>query len=743
MLYFFWFFFFVLAITMAILGLSPNFWSKQKHQFKSFFERFKFTLSEYLQRFFSFILGYFQKLRQFKSSIKRFIDTLLEYLQRFFLFIKGRKTPIIISFSVILILSLGISIFYHKSNKNTQNLIVFICQFAGALSLAFLFSKDIKRIDDYPISKALLGQIGVSIALIPFIFGIHADIFGDHDRQEGGEYNWFNLADIIKFPIDQLAYIDSPKPTTIQLASSKSDTATLNLIVLDNTMSGKDPERLKPKLDALKSYLTQSLGIPKDTINKRTLGQLIFLTTLDSFYPIASSNSKSKTIVSSLIYNGDNKNGEIVFVDSIKNERYLYETLEKLKPKSNTNTSYATIFKKIDSTLEKNEYKKVNLTLIGDFLDEVEDEDFKFKNFRTVLDTFPRNKIKFIQRFILKPNLKRNQTSDCECKEAEINKRIEFTERIIDEYFRDITIRDERVEALNLTAFANQINPIDHINNFTANTEMDELTDDYRLIYLYRPYTQFAKRNRSIVTLNIDNSITPKVDSIILHLKCDEPGINTFCNIVNNNKKIILFTNQPKSIRVDDIDSLELPSYNADIHSKMRIEFYQPSKTQKAVYRLDVKERLSPTSSIILLFLYNMLYGASLLFIYIYVLQNTDGRDISLWILPIILFVTVIFFISTSQEGLLFKPYLSSLCPKSVLSLTPSDLGKILIFFGIVTPFIINCLLLVNPENTKQTDCETNVQGSLFKVKPCYVGVTYLVLIFLSMFLYWRVLVRN
>jgi len=148
-----------------------------------------------------------------------------------------------------------------------------------------------------------------SLVLIGLIFGIHSDILSSHDKyniHHNKPYDWFNINDILKFPVDQYAINSKEGKIPISLIDSDSLYPDRNqtrkiLIVLDKTVSTEvDKNKTDKNHLKLQNYLEENITFYKGYDYKSLeITDLMLLVALNKIH-----DSSIKTEVHLLFYYG-------------------------------------------------------------------------------------------------------------------------------------------------------------------------------------------------------------------------------------------------------------------------------------------------------------------------------------------------------------------------------------------------------------------------------------------------------
>ncbi|MCU0468313.1 MAG: hypothetical protein MUF58_06905 [Arcicella sp.] len=439
-----------------------------------------------------------------------------------------------------------------------------------------------------------LSLLSISLLFIAFLYGFHSDVFSIHDRSlsQQNSYNWFNLKDVYKFPIDQLRLNKERTPFANSPISynSQNEDALAHLILFDVTRSCKETDLYK---NVFKISKQESNGIIQTqcfTFEEGLdhFGQLLFIKTIDKTFQLPNGS-----YVCTGLYNGQSKckmfeNGFTV-IDKTKTCEFIeqrgLETSKILSQKAEKQvTDYCQLVSDIknrllsEPQLKKTKGVKTVLTIVGDFYNDNTDFEILGDSLLKL-----RNSLKISQiNLIIIPNGMQNSEGN--------------VQKTIDKFklnFGDI-LNFTELKAIDLVG--ERLELFDSITSFTQVSEKSS-------IVLYNPYSVFNRDEKAVGRITFDSLEAGQ--NVYLCLKSDNIYSEAPYSCLFNGKKV--FYDRPFTEKNLITNTLEISGLNSERHN-LYLEYHKPNSNFKLKVPIVIRERLSETSSLSLIFFYSILY---------------------------------------------------------------------------------------------------------------------------------------
>lgn len=199
-----------------------------------------------------------------------------------------------------------------------------------------LFSEIASKIYPMPL---LGGIIGTCLLFIAFIISFHSNVFTDNDKYSEGKefsgarrngYDWLSLADVYKFPINQLL-LDSyfVQENTLDFAEKSKDSTNYHLVIVDKTRSTTEDKNTALLLMNAKILL-------RDKIKRVSPSSAYLLDKLNTFADIlaiaavvdALEQGRPRIVVG--LYHGRNM-GNKTFIDNISYKRSFEDESDNIE----------------------------------------------------------------------------------------------------------------------------------------------------------------------------------------------------------------------------------------------------------------------------------------------------------------------------------------------------------------------------------------------------------------------------
>jgi hypothetical protein len=466
----------------------------------------------------------------------------------------------------------------------------------------------IYKISKHPYPKFTSGFALLLLALIAFIFGIHADIFSSYDKLNNKlsqSYDWFDPADIVRFPIEQYQINRRYFPKNeINLDSSVSNRYDRKFtIVIDKTKSTESnsfAKRISQKLkSSLQTELQSSVSQNQLELQSLMVEDLFVLTAMKQL----SQNSNSKTILEVIYYLGDGSIQSPYDVDIPLTKNNLCESVQKylsfysqkiLNAPKGRYTNFNEIIKALTQSnfLGDNQTIFSNLYFLSDFEHE-EESGSSFAELNESLHSFNNSKsISVSQINLLKIKGKSNSPD-------KVNTTLNlFRQNFNHLYFYEFSEEQTYFEE----------NPVQAISSIFSSTKPDSKQQPIYLYYLWNDtltHSDFQGR----LTLNTADF---KGSNVILGLR-DKVEVNSNANytgyILLNGLKTKVFPFTSAEFFFENNKSFQV-TFNTDSKDNKNyyIELSQPGNTFKVSEPLILREVLPATSCVYLIYLYAFLF---------------------------------------------------------------------------------------------------------------------------------------
>ncbi|MDX2000892.1 MAG: hypothetical protein SFW35_00540 [Chitinophagales bacterium] len=467
----------------------------------------------------------------------------------------------------------------------------------------------IYKISKHPFPKFTGAFALVLLAIIAFIFGIHADIYSSYDRLNNNlskSYNWFNPADIVRFPVEQYLINQRKFPENqINLDSCFSNNYDRKYtIVIDKTPSIEPSaftEEISAKLKTnLKAELQGSISQNPLNLDSLKIEDLFVLTAMKQL----AIDTSSKAMIEVLYYLGDSTFLSPYDVDIIITKQVLCESIKTfleffdnkiLGSKKGKYTNFNALVKE----LKKPKWMGVNnrnifsnLFIISDFEHE-EESGATFAELNDNLHSFNNaGDITVKQINLIKVKGKDNKSD-----------KVNTTLNLIRQNFNHLYFFEFNEEK---TYF--EQNPIQAISSVFSSTTYDTKEQQ---AYFYYLWDEMLSRYDFMteVTLIASSTTTP---NILIGLR-DKVEPNSYDNysgymLLNGLKtKIYPFTSTLMPLDNHKPIKINLTTDNT-YNTNYSIELSKPGSTFKVSKPIILREVLPATSCIYLVYLYALFF---------------------------------------------------------------------------------------------------------------------------------------
>lgn len=272
----------------------------------------------------------------------------------------------------------------------------------GCLILFFRLSV-IVDIVKHSFIKFLSGVILLLIALIAFMFGIHADIYSSYDKlntQLHSSFNWFDPIDIIKFPTEQYGINHGKFPdytVNVNCNDRINPQTTKYTFVIDKSLSTEKSDLTKSLVKSYVDVLSKNLG---EECSKRKVDfsnlELEDLLLCMALYSISNDVYKDSVQVDLMYYLGNQNYYTPCRIDNIeinqKNscstilnlidtiQTVVYPKVKKIPPTHKTDLAYVASVLNQHSWLQRDKNYYNSVFFISDF----EHEELSGSSFYTL-----------------------------------------------------------------------------------------------------------------------------------------------------------------------------------------------------------------------------------------------------------------------------------------------------------------------------------------------------------------------
>jgi hypothetical protein len=458
-----------------------------------------------------------------------------------------------------------------------------------------------------------LALIGISMLFIVPLYTFHSDVFSTHDRSlsQQNSYSWLNLNDVYKFPIDQLKLDEenySFQNPPISYPRQNVDSLA-HLILFDATKSGKETDEYKKKIRssivASNKMLKAECNEYADTLNH--FGELLFVKTILKTSKLPHTHIKAGIYYGSddckiiedkfKIINGDNvcdyvkkavKETNTIFLQDIKDQKTDYCQL------------VCDIKERLLSINQTSDFvrQKIALTLIGDFYDEKGDFDKLGKSLNEL-----RNENKNLNQInlLVIPNIEKKSKGRVD---STIDKFKIIFGKILN--YTELKATDLEDEGLKL---------FDPITSFT------QLTTE--TIILYNPYNLFNREEKAVGKITFED-IGENLD-VYLCLKSDDNIDKSYSYFFNGDR---MGLNTPYIKKNQKNNIIEITNVNSVKQHNVYLEYHNLKENFKLKIPIIIRDRLSRTISLSLIFFYSILFTCAFIMCLTFILitKKVAGR---------------------------------------------------------------------------------------------------------------------
>ncbi|GHV08464.1 hypothetical protein FACS1894160_2810 [Bacteroidia bacterium] len=450
----------------------------------------------------------------------------------------------------------------------------------------------------------------VLLAIIAFFFSIHSSILSQHDDKKDGLF-WFNVWNIINFPIEQLEYNDNNYLNEIEI-HEKNGTIPKFIFVIDKTLStkGKIDSNIEKYINSIKDDLkdTKSACKPMDVNNslidmllsENRPSDLLLVGCINQLHKLYGDNIKYEV----LVYYGKEKNTEKQ-IDILPSEKptdgfcsFLQEYKKIKRADNNHNTNFNKIVSELDNASYISKSDTAIVTVISDFFHEEETESFYTLD-KSVYNLSKRN-ISHLNLIQLYGNEKNEIAA------------IEKTINLFEKYFKHIYLyKYEQRTILNEKQ--------DDFSCYLSSIMQTSQQADNVKIKFYYPFMQgiFSEANKCEIkfpagkyTLNIRNESTGKKTN----------NINITIKNKKTNSHFLLTDEHPIVERLGDDDATyELIMNTENIPHNCFLEISSETNRNKTQYPLVFKELVPKTICYVLILIYiwaGLLFAACMWFLW-------------------------------------------------------------------------------------------------------------------------------
>lgn len=472
--------------------------------------------------------------------------------------------------------------------------------------------------DCYPM-PLLAGTIGGSLLLIAFVISFHSNVFTENDRYnivkseervKGNGYNWIDLVDVYRFPLDQIVHESYfHKVNHFDFSPKLEPTQNYHLIVVDKTTSTFESGYTKKLLISAKKLL-------KDEVEKTSPESGRTLDNLKSFADIIAISCAIDAIVQGKsqvkigFYRGrDSEGNDTRYMDYIVYDpihetldsfikKYYSESIRKSAPQHHSD--FTQLFEHIANNglaLRNDQKMDVILTVISDFVDDY--PLYEKKNLINQLYSISNVKLKQLNSFVL------TGTNPISMEGTHIDHEVLNSVKGVFAQISWLEVcnekelcEDTKNRLINIVTNPNR--PLGNEQEISALASFDS------------PYNLRTGK----ATIHLMNKDTLCQDPVTICLKPTNIGTEEVVERVGiGDENIPLILNEYKTLPFKDgkVD-LVFPKQLSK-SDEYYLNIYSIKHKKKITTPLVFREQLTTTSSIMLVFLYSLLYSAAIAFL--------------------------------------------------------------------------------------------------------------------------------
>ncbi|WP_167289299.1 hypothetical protein [Paraflavitalea devenefica] len=517
-------------------------------------------------------------------------------------------------------------------------------------------------------------------AVICFVFGIHSSVFSSYDifnsREIDSGYDWFNSFDVIRFPFDQLTIASQFSPESHLPVSAKYDNTLIGhyYFVVDKSGSMALDSVSVKKFASLKEILLDSIKnnkfSPKNDVcfNNLEIEDCILVSLVLSLYHAPNQYPKSFTID---FYLGKDSTvsltDEELKTDTLTFSKFLGLYCTK-KPKINKKSESSDFTSICSRMMKKNILDPARshmVTIVSDFKHEVAAS-------RKTLSELGYSIDRLNEKHVYQLNIVKVNGFAVNMTEADptINRFRQLSDKTNYYELDDLYIKSE--------------NPFEFIRSVTYPVVEDTLSS----IIFYYPCKQGGFNSNSVTKVMFD-SIAKPLDLYIGVKEQDiyMPDESVYLRATEYNYLAKLSRPMKVPVYPDIPLVLEFP-HGDKICGEYYMEVYGNFIGKRIKIPIMFKEVLPPTSSIVLVFLYFLLFTCGYL-MFFYLLQRfkemklyTNDVKVSFYILLLVLSAALFLVYFVEYIWFTYK----------VLSLNRSFIKIFLVFLFLFIVFLVGLL---------------------------------------------------
>lgn len=425
--------------------------------------------------------------------------------------------------------------------------------------------------------------LSFSIVLISFMFGLHGETIAAYDKCEDkndGRFKWYNLQDVLQFPMDQLRLKEEVPLECIDFKGLEDTTNICHIVLVDKTKSVTDSDSLIN--DQLRQPISQAFSVDYFGINTPTV-DLVAPFIISCVYNNVQNNSNEALCV--FMYDGI-KNDFInvrndyryTFQASLLSQSHFFETYVKALDSCRRNTErkvtqQRTSINKMMAILEK-KLKEVGGLKRNPDKGHAPFQKYKISIISDFINTNPQEKITPISKLMRIDELKTYTLAGSDKQNSS--------------YTADMGVRDlvgdfgnfkgnENIDFTNVRKFQDFCNNL-KFSHFKKYNKVGDKTINFHF-----PYNSYNSNRASVIKIGISDLFEKEVDTgssryFIKISDLDDPESTKIYHVGKENSlgKVSEETAHIGELHEIDLhsqDSLFITFPNAAVYANDRLKF--------------------------------------------------------------------------------------------------------------------------------------------------------------------------
>ncbi|WP_100339777.1 hypothetical protein [Mucilaginibacter auburnensis] len=453
----------------------------------------------------------------------------------------------------------------------------------------------------------LFVALSLSFTMITVTIGMHGDTFITYDNDANSfypnSYQPIEVKEIVKFPLQQLRYHNSPDSLTVNFSNLKDTMPTSNIIVIDKTSSiiSADPAAK----DSLLKEIREEYSFNYDEEAEYDVTDLLppfFLSGLSKNKRYSSAKDEAYIYYYTGVENKFNGSFHLMqddavedfkgFVKNYLNANKRYKQQLRYKNKNRETTSLSKMVRSLNSIISTSSFKgkQISVTIVSDFINSIPDEE--------IPDISRAHQISKLNLYILNG------------REGQSKNRNNVQNTISGLVSNFSVLHNHAIVNFKNVNFNNPTEAKKFVNELkTANMQVfDER--GRKNVPVYYPYKDFLTNQEAVARISFKDDSGNDESEFMFSIKDVDNNTSSYPIVyrINSGVGVVTHFNELKAITLNktDVLSLHFPYTLPYKNDRLFAEFVSTASNKITMQSLTVKPLLSKAMSFTLLGVYTI-----------------------------------------------------------------------------------------------------------------------------------------